>query len=356
MKRWSCSQAAVSERGADADTARYLLIEQPTAANIARAAELLRQGDLVAFPTETVYGLGADAANPEAVKKIFIAKGRPQDHPVIVHIAEASQLQQWASDVPEAAHVLAARFWPGPLTLVLKRAPNVSDAVTGGQDTVGVRVPSHPVAQQLLRAFDGGIAGPSANRFGRVSPTSAVHVMQEFRKGDQSAQEQVGMILDGGASAVGIESTILDLSRALPVLLRPGAIGAAEIAAALGVAIETAGGAADKTQPRAPGMLESHYAPDTPLILLTHQALLRELARTEGAGIAVLAFNPPPAILPGERWITASTDASAYAHDLYANLRVLDTLGCARILVEQPPDDASWTAVNDRLRRSQTAT
>src|SRR5262245_53809293 len=194
--------------------------------DIEHAASILGAGGLVAFPTETVYGLGADAANPEAVAKIFQAKGRPSTHPVIVHLADARQLANWARDIPEAAHRLARAFWPGPLTLVLARARNVSDVVTGGQDTVALRVPSHPVAQRLLGRFGGGIAAPSANRYGRVSATTAEHVRREFGTA-------VGCVLDGGAARIGIESTIVDLSRGRPALLRPGWITAEEIERAL---------------------------------------------------------------------------------------------------------------------------
>ncbi|WP_442770390.1 L-threonylcarbamoyladenylate synthase, partial [Zoogloea ramigera] len=195
--------------------------------DIQRAVQLLRQGELVALPTETVYGLGADALNPDAVAKIFAAKGRPSDHPLIVHLADASQIMTWAREVPKDAIALARAFWPGPLTLILKRDESVPDLVTGGQDTVGLRVPNHPVALELLRAFGSGVAAPSANRFGRISPTTAEHVRQELG-------ERVALILDGGACAVGLESTIVDLSRGVPVILRPGAIGADDIARVLG--------------------------------------------------------------------------------------------------------------------------
>uniref|UniRef100_UPI002FDD1BFD L-threonylcarbamoyladenylate synthase n=1 Tax=Pelomicrobium sp. TaxID=2815319 RepID=UPI002FDD1BFD len=209
---------------------------------IAKAVDILRAGGLVAFPTETVYGLGADARNPEAVGKIFAAKGRPQHHPVIVHLAEAAQLEAWAVDIPDGARRLAERFWPGPLTLILRRGPGVPDAVTGGQDTVGLRVPAHPVAQALLQAFGGGIAAPSANRFGRLSPTTAQHVEAEL-------DGAVDLILDGGACPVGIESTIVDCAGERPTLLRPGHIGREVLEEALGVRVEAPGPGA----PRAPG-------------------------------------------------------------------------------------------------------
>ena len=318
------------------------MIASPTPGNLARATDILRHGGLVAFPTETVYGLGADAGNPAAVAKIFTAKGRPQDHPVIVHLADISLLDTWAVEIPRAARLLAARFWPGPLTLILRRAPGVNDAVTGGQDTIGLRIPAHPVAQQLLRKFGGGVAAPSANRFGRVSPTTAQHVEDEF--GDR-----IDLVLDGGACEVGIESTIVDLSRGRAVLLRPGHIGAAEIAGVLGEPVQTAyPEQANDDAPRAPGMLEAHYAPATPLSVVDSDELRRAIA----AGDAVLAFSPPPDGVPAGQWITGSRSPAIFAHDLYANLRLLDQLGCARILVEQPPAGEGWMAVNDRLRRA----
>ncbi|HEX9452146.1 MAG TPA: L-threonylcarbamoyladenylate synthase, partial [Burkholderiales bacterium] len=217
---------------------------------IEKAAAILRAGGLVAFPTETVYGLGADASNPTAVRKIFAAKGRPADHPVIVHVAGTSDLKHWAAEVPRSAWLLAEKFWPGPLTMVLKRAAHVSDLITGGQDTVGLRVPSHPVAQQLLKAFGGGIAAPSANRFGRLSPTTAQHVREELA-------DAVNLVLDGGPSDVGIESTIVDLTRETPAVLRPGRISEQQIADAL--LVQLGGTAAGR--PRVSGSLESHYAP-----------------------------------------------------------------------------------------------
>jgi L-threonylcarbamoyladenylate synthase len=320
------------------------LIVSPTPENIARAVALLRAGSLVALPTETVYGLGADASNPNAVAKIFAAKGRPQDHPVIVHLADASQLSAWASEVPELAKKLAARFWPGPLTMIFKRTAGVSDAVTGGQDSVGLRVPGHPVAQRLLRAFGGGIAAPSANRFGRISPTAAAHVAAEF-----SGANDVEMILDGGACDIGIESTIVDVSRGGCVILRPGRIGAAQIAEVAGT-VETAMERSSDA-PRASGTLQVHYAPATPLRLVAQSLLLAEARGTDAA----LAFSPAPAGVDIGKWIVAQRDVRTYAHELYANLRRLDALGCARILVEAPPDDEDWAAINDRLRRAAAA-
>lgn len=312
--------------------------------DIARAAELLRAGELVAFPTETVYGLGADASNPQAVAKIFAAKGRPADHPLIVHLPDVAHLARWAVEIPAAAAQLAAAFWPGPLTLILKRAAGVPDAVTGGQDTVGVRVPNHPLALELLRAFDGGLAAPSANRFGHISPTTAAHVAEEL-------DGRVAMILDGGQCAVGIESTILDLSRGVLEILRPGAIGADAIAQVIGVMPQVSGGAA---APRVSGSLEAHYAPRTPLQLMAGDALPFAVrhAMVANERIAILACMPPA--ITDERivWRIAPIDADGFAHDLYANLRALDALGCARIVVQRPPGTELWRAVNDRLQRA----
>ena len=318
-------------------------IDAPTAVAIACAVDHLRAGRLVGFPTETVYGLGADADNPDAVRAIFAAKGRPADHPVIVHLYDTSDLPRWARAVPEGARKLAAAFWPGPMTLILPRAPGVPDIVTGGQDSVGLRVPSHPVARALLHAFGGGVAAPSANRFGRISPTTARHVADDL--GDAVAQ-----ILDGGACAVGIESTIVAFVGDVPVLLRPGGIDARDLHRALG----RAPGAADAAAPRAPGTLASHYAPRTPADLVGADTLRAEIlqlgARDES--VAVLAHTVArPADFAGV-WLRAPADAAAFAHDLYANLRALDAANADVILIESVPDDEGWLAVRDRLERA----
>ena len=311
--------------------------------SIAEALATLKRGELVAFPTETVYGLGGDASNPEAVKKIYAAKGRPRNHPLIVHLHGVQQLDGWAREIPAPAQRLAARFWPGPLTLIYKRAPQVLDLVTGGQDTIALRIPSHPVARELLKEFGGGIAAPSANRYGRVSATTAGHVRAEFGS-------EIGCVLDGGASDVGIESTIVDVSGEHPALLRPGSITYADIEAAIGEAL--APRRADS--PRAPGMLPKHYAPQTPLMLVESDLLL-ELAATmtrQGGRIAVLSRSVRRPLLEGLTWIGAPADSPGYAHDLYANLRTLDIAGCSAILVEQPPLGVEWAAVQDRLMRA----
>jgi L-threonylcarbamoyladenylate synthase len=312
-----------------------------TAAAIREAAAILKRGGLVAFPTETVYGLGADAANVTAVRRCFAAKGRPEEHPLIVHIADAQHLATWAADIPATAWRLTEAFWPGPLTLILKRTPGVNDAVTGGQDTIGVRVPAHPVALELLREFGGGIAAPSANRFGRVSPTTAAHVAAELGTA-------VDMILDGGPCAVGIESTIVDVTAARPRVLRPGQLGLAALQAVLGTDLAT-----DLTDaPRVSGALASHYAPSTPL-RWCERAQLHAPTAPIAARIGVLALHADDA--GGfAAWRTLGTDPLAYGHDLYAQLRELDALGLELILVETPPDEAAWEAVRDRLRRALT--
>jgi len=316
--------------------------------DIQKAVELLRQGELVAFPTETVYGLGADALNAQAVAKIFAAKERPADHPLIVHLPLNSDLGRWAREVPAAADKLAFAFWPGPLTLILKRQRRLPDIVTGGQDTVGLRVPDHPVARELLAHFAGGIAAPSANRFGRISPTTAEHVRQEL--GDR-----VSLILDGGPCSVGIESTIVDLSRGLPRILRPGAIGAAEIEEVVEVPVLTGPGD-DEDTPRVSGSLPGHYAPRTPLILVPAERLAQEVAARVSQGLRVAVLGRE--IQPGTRaehdlfWQRALTAPAGYAHDLYAHLRALDATEADLILVERPPEAEPWTAVNDRLVRA----
>ena len=322
----------------------------PGEADYRRAVELLRAGELVAFPTETVYGLGADAANPDAVAKIFAAKGRPADHPLIVHLAGHDAVNHWADSVPDVAWELMEMFWPGPLTLILKKRPWVPSTVTGGQDTVGLRVPGHPVALELLRRFaavageHAGIAAPSANRFGRVSPTSADHVREELG-------ERVPLILDGGPCAVGIESTIVDCSRGEPVILRPGHIAPAHLEAVVGrlPAVESAAGA-----PRVSGSLEAHYAPTTSLRLVAGARLLDFLnaQRHRGGRCAVLSSHQPPQAGMPHAWRMMPADPVGYAHDLYAALREMDRAGADLIVVEALPDDPAWAAVADRLRRA----
>lgn len=321
----------------------------PSDSDYARAVELLLAGELVAFPTETVYGLGADAANPAAVAKIFAAKGRPADHPLIVHVAGHDWLERWAAEVPDAAWELAEAFWPGPLTLILKKQPWVPDAVTGGQETVGLRVPGHPVALELLRRFAaagtaGGVAAPSANRFGRISPTAAEHVREELG-------ERVPLILDGGACRVGIESTIIDCSRGEPVILRPGHVTPERLGTVLGGVprIETASGA-----PRVSGSLEAHYAPGTALRLVAGERLLDVLnaLRHSGRRCAALCHSQPPQAGMPHVFRLLPADPAGYAHELYGALRDLDHAGVDLIVVEAIPAGSAWAAVSDRLRRA----
>jgi L-threonylcarbamoyladenylate synthase len=313
--------------------------------SIALAVRLLREGGLVAFPTETVYGLGADARNADAVRRIFAAKGRPEDHPVIVHVEDLRAAERWAANMPEDARALARAFWPGPLTLIVPRADDVLDAITGGQASIGLRAPAHPVARALLAAFGGGIAAPSANRFGHVSPTTAHHVANDL--GDA-----VDLILDGGACDVGIESTIVSFTTATPMLLRPGGIALDAIAAVLGCMPA----ARDAAAPRASGTLASHYAPRTPASLVASDALLAELAQLaeRDERVAVLAFRAaPPEPFDGV-WIHAPDDARDYARTLYANLRALDAANADTILIEQVPAASAWVAIRDRLARASS--
>ncbi|QEL66037.1 putative translation factor [Oryzomicrobium terrae] len=322
------------------------------ASEIERAVTLLKAGELVAFPTETVYGLGADAANPAAVAKIFAVKGRPADHPVIVHLPCSQSMEDWARDIPAVAWELAEYFWPGPLTLILKRQPYVPDAVTGGQDTVGLRVPGHPVALALLQAFSraggsGGVAGPSANRFGRISPTAASHVCDEL--GDR-----VAMVLDGGECPVGIESTIVDLSSGTPRLLRPGHIRPDQLEAVMGEPLALPAHLRNTEVPRVSGALAAHYAPRTHMTLVESAGLDVEIFRAGYQSMAVYAWSrSAPVELPANIiWVSAPTTPSAYAHELYAALRHLDELGVAQLLVESPPRGALWAAIHDRLDRA----
>ncbi len=327
-----------------------------SAEQIEHAAALLDAGGLVAFPTETVYGLGGDAESPDAVARIYAAKGRPANHPVIVHLAPQGDPNYWVEHLPAEAQRLIDAFWPGPLTLILKRAARIDAAVSGGQDSVGLRCPSHPVAQALLEAFSalrsghGGVAAPSANRFGHVSPTTAQHVRDEFGSAIH--------VLDGGASDVGIESTILDLSRGFPALLRPGRVTPQDIADVLGEAPRLPDGS-DATAPRASGTLKAHYAPRTPLALLPFGALEPLLAaRQPGERVALVARASRAgnwADVEGVHFIAAPEDPHVYARELYGLLRALDRADVSRILIEKLPDTIEWIAVNDRLGRAAAA-
>jgi L-threonylcarbamoyladenylate synthase len=305
---------------------------------VRRAAQILKRGGLVAFPTETVYGLGADASNEKAVTRLYEVKRRPADHPVIVHFASAQDAFTWARDVPQAATLLSKKFWPGPLTLILKRSERARDFITGGQDSVGLRVPSHPIAQRLLKEFGNGVAAPSANRFGLVSPTTPAHVREDL--GDD-----VDLVLEGGPSEVGIESTIVDLSGAAPVLLRPGHISKSELEQILGTSVQEK----STSSPRHSGGLERHYAPRTPARLVPTYDLDKEIARLKQK-VAVLAFSRPDERV--DYWLRMPRDPQLYAQKLYGALRELDSADCEEILVEAPPDTPQWAAVRDRLQRA----
>jgi len=308
---------------------------------IEEAVEALRAGELVVFPTETVYGLGANAANPAAVRKIFEAKGRPPDHPVIVHLDDPRYLHRWVSEVPAVAEQLAAKFWPGPLTLILPKAENVNDIVTGGQSSIGIRIPSHPMAQQLLNAFGGGIAAPSANRFGRLSPTKPEHVRDEL--GDA-----VQVILDGGDSPIGLESTIVSCLDNQARLLRPGFITRSQLEQVVGPLVVSG------PVPRAPGDREVHYAPSTPLEIVASDDLevrAGEIVAREEK-VAVLAMRPPLQTQRHMTWINAGKKPETYAHNLYNHLRTLDRTGCVRIFVQSLPAEERWAAILDRLQRA----
>ncbi len=343
-----------------------LILDQST---ISLAAEHLEKGELVAFPTETVYGLGADASNEKALQKLYATKGRPGNHPVIVHLASFEQISDWCLELPDYARLLARKFWPGPMTLIVKKTKHVSPLVTGGQDTIGLRVPAHPLALMLLRTFAGGIAAPSANKYGRISSTCAEHVAQEF--GDE-----ISVIIDGGSCPVGIESTIIDVTGTWPRVLRPGSISEQNILECIGLPAIVPSNDTGYTQKqiRVPGSDKSHYAPNTPLLLLDKSALKVFLAdhkvdekSNNTLSYAVLAFtvlNELTQVSAQARtdntliteYIQASSEPKDYARDLYANLRKLDNSGANYILVEAIQESADWFAIADRLQRAATNT
>jgi L-threonylcarbamoyladenylate synthase len=319
-------------------------------AAVAAAAARLAAGELVAFATETVYGLGARADDDAAVARIFAAKGRPADHPLIVHVPDAAAAQAFASDLSDAARRLMAAFWPGPLTLIVPRRPGRGAAAAGGQDSIGLRMPAHPVARALLRAAADlgvpGVAAPSANRYGRVSPTTAAHVVQELGPGLT--------VLDGGACAIGIESAIVDCTAqqrgGRPALLRPGQLTRAQIESVLGLPLA----AADAASPRASGTLASHYAPVAPVQLFDAVALRHRMHSGPGGPGSVVGVYSRLAPKAGAGWIHRAmpADAAAVAHELFAVLRELDAAGVAAIWVERPPAAADWDGVRDRLERA----
>ncbi len=321
-------------------------IVRATQVEIESAVQALRDGELVAFATETVYGLGANAQNPAAVAKIFEAKGRPPNHPVIVHLDSPRFLHRWVREVPEVAMRLAERFWPGPFTMVMPRAANVHDVITGGQDTIAIRVPAHPMAQQLLTAFGGGIAAPSANRYGRLSPTRAEHVREEL--GDA-----VRVILDGGECQIGLESTIVSFEGDRVRLLRPGSVTATQISAVVGELFSDDG----RPVPRVPGSPPTHYAPTTHMTIVPAGEIdaQADAASSGGRRVAVLAQRLPLRAHKYATWINAGRRPENYGRDLYANLRTLDKAGCRRILVQAVPDGERWDAIRDRLVHAATS-
>lgn len=324
-----------------------MLIDGHLPQAIRRAAETLASGQLVGFPTETVYGLGARADDDAAVARIFAAKGRPSDHPLIVHVADADQARAFAAHWPPVAQRLVSAFWPGPLTVIVPRAPGLAEAAAGGQASVGLRCPAHPVAQALLRAAHAlgvpGVAAPSANRFGRISPTRAQHVVDEF--------DADLLVLEGGPCEVGIESSIVDCSRAHPVLLRPGRLTRRQLEAVAGEALLDR----DAAAPRASGTLEAHYAPRAVLRLMSAESLKAELPAIEAGAASQLALYCrtvwPPAG-SAARCRRMPSDAAQAAHALFAALRDLDAEGVSLIWVEAPPTDPEWDGVRDRLQRA----
>ncbi|ADX48367.1 Sua5/YciO/YrdC/YwlC family protein [Paracidovorax avenae ATCC 19860] len=336
-----------------------MILDGRLPSSIDAAARALRAGQLLGLPTETVYGLAADAASDAAVAQIFEAKGRPSDHPLIVHVAGSEGIPHFAASIPAFAEALVRAFWPGPLTLILPRLPDRAAAAAGGQDSVGLRCPAHPVAQAVLKACASddpalggqpvhGVAAPSANRFGRVSPTTAQHVQGEFGDGL--------LVLDGGPCTVGIESTIIDCTRGVPVLLRPGAITRAEIAAACGL-VPLSKEELPSHTPRASGTLEAHYAPSAKVRLMDAKALRAglELLGADARHLAVYARAPLRSPSSGVVLRRMPEAAAAAAQELFAALRDFDDAGVKLIWVETPPETPDWEGVRDRLQRAAAA-
>ena len=331
-----------------------MILDGKLASSVQAAAEALQQGKLLGLPTETVYGLAADSDNDAAVAQIFTAKGRPANHPLIVHVASADAITRYAKEVPLFAQQLIDAFWPGPLTLILPRLPDAAKASTGGQDSVGLRCPSHPVAHAVLKACQElnppvwGISAPSANKFGRVSPTTAAHVATEF--GDDL------LVLDGGACEVGIESTIVDCTRGVPVLLRPGAITRDDIERACGIKPLSKEELPAHT-PRASGTLLAHYAPNAKVRLMDAKQLQSALdvLGAEGKNIAVYHRSALKCASPAIHLRAMPQAALATAHELFGALRDFDEIGAKLIWIETPPDTAAWEGVRDRLQRAAAA-
>jgi len=329
-----------------------MILDGQDPAAVLSAAQALARGELVGLPTETVYGLAADAGSDPAVARIFTAKGRPSDHPLIVHVAGVEGVNAFAHDVPAFAQRLIQTFWPGPLTLILPRRPEAGAAAAAGQDSVGLRCPSHPVAHALLKACEAlgvhGLAAPSANLFGRVSPTTAAHVQGEFGDGL--------LVLDGGACEVGIESTIVDCTRGAPVLLRPGGVTREQIEAACGQPLRTREELASP-DPRASGTLEAHYAPQAKVRLMEAQALQTALdvLGPQASAVAVYARSPLRSPAPGVLLRPMPEQADDAARELFAALRDFDLAGVKLIWVETPPATPAWEGVRDRLQRAAAA-
>lgn len=338
-----------------------MVLDGQSSQSIALAAQALQRGDLIGLPTETVYGLAADACNAQAVGKIFSTKGRPSDHPLIVHVTDIESAQRFASEIPDFAKRLINALWPGPLTLILPRIQDVATAAAGGQNSVGIRCPSHPVARHILlaaQAFDvWGLAAPSANKFGRVSPTTAAHVQEEF--GDAL------LIVDGGACDVGIESAIVDCTRGQPVLLRPGVLTLEQLSLACGEQVLQPGDQLSPTNsaPKASGTLAAHYAPVAKLFLMDKQEIEQKLAqRKDVFPLAIWSRSDLQVPMQAHsdkkvalHWQQMPSDPAQCAHALFAQLRAFDTFGVGQIWVETPPSDSAWEGVHDRLRRAETA-
>ena len=341
-----------------------MIIEHPTSADLLLAAQFLKAGKLVAFPTETVYGLGADAENEQAVNLIFDAKGRPKDHPLIVHIPDMDAAAHFTCNIPDYAYALMKQFWPGALTLILQKRPGLANASSGHQNTLGLRIPSHPMALELLVMAKTlgvlGVAAPSANRFGRVSPTQAFHVAEEL--GDDV------LILNGGASQIGIESTIIDCSRGEPILLRPGQLSLERMEHALDLTIhqQLIDGNIDTSMsksfntpaPKVSGRMLAHYAPKAKVLLLERQALEQHLSSYLSVSKGRIGvWSTTPLVLDPQRFLYQAmpSKAEACAHELFSTLRDFDKAGVDQIWIEQPPCTEDWQGVNDRLKRASHA-
>lgn len=338
----------MSDRGGAAGEARISLPAMGLDSSaITQAVQILSHGGLVAFPTETVYGLGADAANEDAVRAIYRTKGRPSTVPLIVHIPDIEAAAEWAVTLPEGAQRLAARFWPGPLTIIVPATPRAR-WVSAGLATVGLRVPDHPVALALLRAFGGGLAAPSANRYGRVSPTSAKHVIDDLG-------EDAPFVLDGGPCRVGVESTVLDLTGSPPTVLRAGAVSVEEIEAVLGIAVRRSEGETPRGAHTSPGLSLSHYAPRATVEIVDAKGIERRWHAECGAAEKIGILAPAPLVPSGAPHIAVPEDPEGYARALYAALRAADEMGWARIWVVPPPAEGLGAAVHDRLRRAAAA-